>query len=773
MTASLDLTVLPIVQTVEQDQPSLPGLHVASPPRRSARGRDRDHLVLYLSLSGNAPLGIDQIYELLSKLTTTYYKTPGSVTTAQRAVAESLNEFLLNRNLRSASSGQQLVGLFTQAVLRESRIYISQSGPVHAYLIGSGESRYLYDPQLSGRGLGLSRTTTVRFSQAELKPNDAIIIAPQLPTNWTIASVKIAHRQGPENLKRCLLNEIGPNMKAALIQTLPGDGQIRKLRPVKSPSLSPKPIHHIQADQPEPKPSKYQTPSPDPSIAAAAAATVASSQKPDYHKHSSAKPEILITPPPYQGTTQETLNQVSATSTQDNARSQGVQDEDRATSHREQPPIVTPTSTKTSEAKRAVAAGSLQFINWLTNLGKKVLPDESIFSIPPGTMAIIAIAVPILVVILASMVYFQRGRTAQYEIYFLQATEHAQYAETLTDPNEQRIAWETTIAYLDRAEAYQSTSDTENLRASALNLLDNLNVVERLGFKPALTRSLNEGSRITRIVAIDNDLYLLNAVEGIVLRATLSNKGYILDQTFQCGPGPYEGYIVGAIVDIAALPTVDDSNATVLGIDANSNLLYCAPGISPVAGTLTQDTLEWGPPKRITINMGDLYVLDPQSNAVWIYRGMDVSIQPQRFFNGQNPSLEYAIDLAVNNNTLYVLHADSHITTCEYSPMVGSPTRCEDPATFIDPREGLEDGALVYGAYFNEILFLPPPDPSIYLLDPFSQAVYHYSVQLAYQRQFRSQNQIPNDPASSFTINRGNLTIFIAIGNQVYYANLP
>ena len=772
MTASLDLTILPIVQTVKQAQPSLPGLHVASPPRRSARGRDRDHLVLYLSLSGNAPLGTEQIYELLSKLAHTYYKTPGSVTTAQRAVAESLNEFLLNRNLRTASSGQQLVGLFTQAILRESRIYISQSGPVHTLLIVSGEARYLYDPQLSGRGLGLSRTTAVRFSQAELEPNDAIIIAPQLPTNWTTDSIRIAHRQGPENLRRRLLNEVGPNMNAALIQALPGDGQIRMLRPVKSPSLKPKPTQYKQTAQPEPKPSKEQASSPKPSIAAAAAATIASSQEPEHRKESTTKPETPITPP-YQGKTQETLSQVAATSAQDTASTQHVDDKQQTSYPKEQPLTGTPTSTKTSEAKRAMAAGSLKFLNWLTNLGKQVLPDESIFSIPPGTMAIIAIAVPILVVILASMVYFQRGRASQYEIFFLQATEHTQYAETLTDPNEQRIAWETTLVYLDQAEAYQSTSDTEALRANALNHVDNLNVIERLGFKPALARSLKEGSRITRMVAIDNDLYLLNAEEGIVLRSTLSSKGYILDQTFQCGPGPYEGYIVGAIVDIAALPTVDESNATIIGIDANSNLLYCAPGIPPVAGALTEDQLEWGVPERITINMGDLYVLDPQSNAVWTYRGLDVSKQPQRFFSGQNPSLEYAIDLAVNNNTLYVLHADSHITTCEYSAMVGSPTRCEDPATFIDPREGLEDGALVYGARFNEILFLPPPDPSIYLLDPFSQAVYHFSVQLAYQRQFRSQNQLPNDPASSFTINRRNLTILMAIGDQVYYANLP
>jgi hypothetical protein len=712
-------------------------------------------------LTGNAPLGKQQLKELLTKLEQTYYKTSGSVTTAQRAVAESLNEFLLNRNLKAASSGKQSVGYFSQAVLRDSRIYLAQSGPVHSFFMVSGEVQHIYDPQLSGRGLGLSRTTTVRFSQANLEPNDTLIIAPQLPTNWTAKSIQTTHKQGPERLRQYLQNYISPNMSAALIQAIPGDGQIRVLQPTKSESQ--KTPRQQPVAQPAQKPAEDSTSALLSGVAAGTAASAQPTITPDQTGETIKTPGIPVSASTE--ATQQTPSQTTVSPTQQAVKTQPIVDKEEPT------PKVT--SDTTSEAKRVLAAGALQFLNWFTNLSKQILPDESIFTIPPGTMAIIAITVPIVVVFLTSMVYFQRGRAAQYEILFLKAVEQAQYAETLTNPNEQRLAWETTLAYVDQAEAYQSTSDSEALRATALNQVDNLNVIERLVFNPALTSNLKEGSRITRMVAKDNDLYLLNAEEGVVLRATLSSKGYVLDQTFQCGPGPYEGYIVGAIIDIAPLPTNHESNATILGIDSNSNLLYCAPGVPPVADSLTEDQLAWGSPKKITINTGDLYVLDPQSNAVWIYRGLNVAEPPQRFFSGQNPSLEFAIDLAVNNNTLYVLHADSHITTCEFSALAGSPTRCEDPATFIDPREGLENGPLVAGARFNEILFLPPPDPSIYLLDPVSQAVYHFSVQLAYQRQFRSSNQLQNDPATSFAINRGNLTIFMAIGNQVYYANLP
>ncbi len=101
MASSLDLLILPLTRSGGQDQPIVPGLLVAVPPRRPARFRERDQLCLYLILDGNAPLSPDQLNDLLENLAKTYYRTTGSVTTAQRAVAESINEFLLQRNLRN------------------------------------------------------------------------------------------------------------------------------------------------------------------------------------------------------------------------------------------------------------------------------------------------------------------------------------------------------------------------------------------------------------------------------------------------------------------------------------------------------------------------------------------------------------------------------------------------------------------------------------------------------------------------------------------------
>ena len=72
-----------------------------------------------------------------------------------------------------------------------------------------------------------------------------------------------------------------------------------------------------------------------------------------------------------------------------------------------------------------------------------------------------------------------------------------------------------------------------------------------------------------------------------------------------------------------------------------------------------------------------------------------------------------------------------------------------------------------------------PPDPSLYLLDPSSQAIYHFSLRLNYQRQLRPDTDLlleastPEKPATAFTISPDNRITFMALGNQVLYAGMP
>jgi len=789
MPSPFDLITHPLIQSTAPHQSGMPGLLATCPPRKCARGRDRDRLILYLSWPDGRALPTEKIGALLDYLVRIYFRTPGTVTSAQRAVAEALNQLLLDRNLKLAASGEHAIGWLTQVVVRDQQVYLGQSGSSHVYILRDtktltgGEARHVHDPQLTGRGLGISRTPPIRFSQVELKAGDAVVLASQPPDIWTPGSLQNAHNQGKDELLRWLFIQGATRMSAVFIQVRSGSGKLEILKPISTPpTLSGSQYSASQHDavgdefneEQDAFSSTYQGPgvsevwigdsqpesaSSPPSMGQSPGAPARIRQT--FQQDQPSEPAVPIG-------TQSTRTGAPGISQVEASQTAGDTKRMAQAMHR-----LEPLKKLFESIGSAVREVGLRLLNGLARLLKAVLPDSSLFKLPPTTMAFFAIAVPLVVVTLASLVYLQRGQSIHYDYYFQQALESAEIAEDQSEPNNQRLAWNTTLRFIDQAEVHKVTEESQSLRADALQVLDALDFVERLDFNPALTTSLSESAHISRMVATGSDLYLLNAHEGVVLRATLSNTGYVIDPFFKCGPGPYGSFVVGSITDITALPRGHDSKATVLGIDGNGNLLYCMPGEDPLAQPLAPPDTNWGSPEGLVFDAGDLYVLDPKTNAVWIYRNLNISQQPRFFFGQQVPPMHDVIDLAVNRPDLYLLHTDGHLTTCTYSGLVESPTRCEEPAMFIDPRPGRQETPIIEGAFFTEILFITPPDPSIYMLEPTSQAVYHFSVRLTFQRQFRSQQPLPPGPATAFTISQSNRTVIMAIGNEVFYASLP
>jgi hypothetical protein len=264
-----------------------------------------------------------------------------------------------------------------------------------------------------------------------------------------------------------------------------------------------------------------------------------------------------------------------------------------------------------------------------------------------------------------------------------------------------------------------------------------------------------------------------------VWRGVLTAQGYDFDSTFQCGPDFPNSGAIGPLIDIAALPKGNKANASVLAMDASGNVLLCAPGASPQFLVLAPPTTGWGEPVGFTLDQGDLYVLDPQTNAVWIYWQSQLDQPPQLFFAQQVPPMKDAVDLAVDKSDLYLLHADGHITICTYSELNVAPTRCTDPVPFTDSRPGQVGQMLLPADPFTQIMATQPPDPSLYLLEPKSQAIYHFSLrQLTFQRQFQSTGPLPAGassviPATAFTLSPDARIAFLALGNRIFYANIP
>ena len=295
-------------------------------------------------------------------------------------------------------------------------------------------------------------------------------------------------------------------------------------------------------------------------------------------------------------------------------------------------------------------------------------------------------------------------------------------------------------------------------------------------YNPAFSSNL--GIEISRMAVSESDMFMLNAATGEVLRAQPSNngRGFQLDTTFNCKPGVYGNYTVGPLVDILTLPVLNSINATLLGIDASGNLLYCAPGQVAQAIPLPPPDTNWGRVTAFTMDGGNLYVLDSSARAVWVYNGKDGTFidRPYFFFGGQTPEKQDAIDLIVSGDDLYMLHADGHLSTCSFSRIESKPTRCQDPVILVNPFAAYQDTDMFASGHFTQILFNALPDQSILILDADTQGVLSFAQRsLELQNQFRPTtgptNPIPPGPAGAVAVGP-NHVLYLAVNGQVYFA---
>jgi hypothetical protein len=442
-------------------------------------------------------------------------------------------------------------------------------------------------------------------------------------------------------------------------------------------------------------------------------------------------------------------------------------------------------SERTRQAAKALAGGirNMRRANERVGAGlqrflPRLLPGTEAGDSPGlsnSMMFFIAILAPLIVVTIASVVYLRYGRSIQYETYINQANETRNQAQALTDPVEQRKAWENVLLNVQRAADVRETTETGTLRQEANDHLDTLLGIMRLQFSPGFSSNL--GIDISRMAATETDLFLLNAANGEVLRAQFtSGRGFQMDTAFDCKPGIYGSYTVGPLVDILAMPALNSINATLLGIDASGNLLYCAPGQVAQAIPLPPPDTNWGRVTAFTLDGGNLYVLDAPARAVWVYTGKDGTFidRPYFFFGGQTPEKQDVIDLLVSGDELYMLHSDGHMSHCSYSRIESAPTNCEDPIKLLNTFPAYQDQDLFGTAHFTQLAFSAPPDTSILMLSADDQSVFRITP-----RSFELQNQLrpatsPSNPLASGPVGAiavgPNHILYLAVKGQVYFA---
>ncbi len=742
-----DVYILPLSSPSEEDRIGRADFLATQTAKTVARQRQKSVLLLHLSLQGNRTLPPDKRTLLLQRLSEVFYKTPGTTTGALRTVAESLNQFLLDRNTRVGRSENQTVGILTQIVLQTGRLTIAQSGYSQIYWISSLGVNHLYDPDLAGQGLGISKVAKVRFVQGEIASGDSLLVCVQPPPTWTPSLLNSLSGQAIESIARKLADKT--EIEGWVVQFKQGTGKIFQLPAISSPAVSEsKSPSLVEAQQTSP-PSPVDLGEQIPAVAA---------------------------PVPLLPREESSLTAIAEPSFSEQKLHHKNPNLPSETPVAVQPPSLDVESLPKDSLLIGLSKGLQGVRHRLFQVLGRWLPDSSVFQIPTPIMALIAILTPLVVVTLASAVYFQQGQVGEFERYLQLAQQAAQQAQTLPDPLAQRSAWQATLGYLDQATRYATSSEAQALRAQAYAAIDQIDSIKRLDFAVAVD-DLPKEAQITKIAVTENELFLLDANAGVVWRASAAARGYVLNTNASCGAG-IQGAAVGKLVGFGLIREATQLQAVIVGMDAMGKVVTCDYNVPPVVDSVTPDERGMGTVSGFLIERGNGYVLDPQKNAVWIYWKNKFGDKPELFFSQDVPPMQNVIDFAVYGEDLYLLYADGHLAQCTYSAT--SPTRCVDPQPYKDTRPGRENQPLQSETPFTRLYVSQPPDPALYLLEPSVPAVYQFSLRLlAFHSQLRSIptpsfSPLPQGvPATALAVSSEQRLVFLAFGNRIYYANLP
>ncbi len=807
---------------------SLTGLYAAPLPKHAARGREEDSLFMLLLLSDRESVPETLLQEWYKQLAEIFYRASGSVTSAMRAVVEGINVSLIEKNNSENAADTPLSGSIFLGVVHHNTLFAAQAGSCQMLVSNAGGYSLFYDEEVAQQSLGTSQVPALRFYQADLTDKNWIFLSAQFPASWMEGDLPIIS-DDPEKFQK-LLETLDPqSSEIGFVLIEPGEGAVQQAQfPAKGekteaeadaepfseldslPEASQEVELSVQdenqgevlelTDQIDAE-DKEHVPQAEVALETELGFTaediIPNEEETEQQELTVEMPADLSDDQTELIETESTAEVVVADTVQtpeitDLVEQRAKEAEARraerlareAERERQRAERIAERERKKVETYREVADGAARVNGFgakLTRIfSRKAVEqtDISTESVPlsSGTKLLLSIVIPLVVAIIGSSIYINKGREDQYQYLMAQARAAVSNAAQMKNPADQREGWDQAFDWLDKAAAYRQTDEIRALRVQAQNAVDQLDGAIRLEYSPVLQETQLPTLQIKRIVTVGTDAFILDSTTGVVLRINLTNNAYALDVDFTCQPGNYDGIAVGKLIEMTAIPITNPAGAPILGIDAQGNMLYCAVGKEPKAAALKTPPGGFGEIRSIMVDSQRLLILDPKQNSLWLYRGFSTFFDAEADSYFEEPyDLGDVTDFAVGSDELFLLYADGHTAHCLASVVTGT-VECDNPYPYQDTRPGAEVIDLDFGSLkFGKLSYSPPPDPSLYFLDPETAELYQFSLRLNLNRVLRSASAsgvLPNRDVTAFNVS-SNRRVFLAFGNSLFEAKLP
>ena len=781
MSDALDLTtnLLHVVGGQStSDEP--PGFAVLAAPRRAARGRAQDNLLLCLGLRSRGSIPPERFVELLDLAAVTFFGSPGSVTAALRQALAAVNQKLLEVNLREGASGTPVQGGLIGAVARGADFYAVQSGPGTLIVARpEGVERF---PNAPSRPLGLSNTLETQYFHSVVKADDYLCLSSSMPAGWNeVALIGLGHLSTLTAVSERLQNAANADFAALVgrfepVSTAASISPTRFVPPVersgKIAASRPSPAVRwfeglTSLFKPRPAPAAVESEPADATPASPHAVSATRTDWQDLLRRAerlgggrSSSPD-LEAPDPKAFLVEEPAPRQNPLASLGEPLQRGLRSVGRAFGV---------TLTEATRGLRRLMARTLP---------EGMLQKEGLFEVPRSVLIGIALGFPLLVGAIVGVLYIQQGRAQLFDDALAAAQLEVAIARQQPDTLAARPHWERALSLLNQAEQIRAgQAEVVTLRQEAQSKIDELDWITRLDYQPLVAGGLGRGTQIKRLLLVVQDVYALDGARNRVFRITPSpTLGYVVDQEFDCAGGrAVADKAIGELIDIGLIfsPDVMQGDA-IVALDSTGALLYCAPGLTPFASYLPAPDVSWIRPTALEVYADRLYVLDVGSNQIWQLQGSGGAFNqpPTSYFTSAVYDLSGVIDFSIASGDVFMLQRDGRVLTC--SRLTGAEgATCAQAAQFSDQRPGQASGDRLTDVTAPlSLTYDPPPEPSLYLLDKETGGVYQLSLKLALVRQFRPA-PAPLAPAgiAAVAIDPAK-RLFVGAGDNVYVATRP